>query len=183
MMNKLFGALLLSLVSFAPTASAQQAQPPATITASAGLKNLYSNVRGWILGAAERMPEEHYAFKPTPDVRSFGELIAHVANTQYTFCSAARKMENPNKANLEKTATTKAALIAAAKDAFAFCDPAYEMSADTALSEEVKFGPRPVAAGYALTFNVAHDFEHYGNMVTYMRLKGLVPPSSDRAGR
>jgi uncharacterized damage-inducible protein DinB len=185
MTYRLFAAVLLSLAVFAPSASAQQPaqQTPPMISASGGLKNLYTTVRGWILTSAEKMPEEHYSFKPTPDVRSFGEILGHVANTQYNFCMPARKVENPNKANIEKTATTKAALVAALKEAFAFCDPAYEMAGDSALSEEVKFGPRPVAAGYTLTFNVAHNFEHYGNLVTYMRLKGLVPPSSDRSGR
>jgi uncharacterized damage-inducible protein DinB len=162
-------------------ATAQDAQKPAQppITASAGLKNLYTNSRNWILRAAETMPEEHYAFKPTADVRSFGELLGHIANTQYNFCGPVKKVANPNKDNLEKTATTKAALTAALKEAFAFCDPLYDM-ADSGLTEMVKSGQREIAAGYGLTFNVAHNFEHYGNIVTYMRLKGLVPPSSQR---
>ena len=188
MMQRISVSLVLSLSALVSSASAQQpaspqqpaAQAPA-ITASGGLKNLYQNVRGWIVRAAETMPEEHYSFKPTPEVRSFGELLGHVANTQYNFCAPARKVDSPNKTNIEKAVTTKAGLVAALKDAFAFCDPAYEMPGDAAMSEEVKFGTRPVAAGYTLTFNVAHNFEHYGNIVTYMRLKGLVPPSSDRA--
>ena len=162
--------------------AAQEAQKPTTsppVTASAGLKNLYTNSRNWILRAAETMPEEHYAFKPTPDVRSFAELLGHIANTQYNFCGPVKKVANPNKDNLEKTATTKAALTAALKEAFAFCDPLYDM-ADAGLTEMVKSGQREIAAGYGLTFNVAHNFEHYGNIVTYMRLKGLVPPSSQR---
>jgi uncharacterized damage-inducible protein DinB len=190
MMTRLSAAVFLTFTICTPAAAAAQtpappapAQPAATITASAGLKNLYETSRGWILRAAETMPEEQYAFKPTPDVRSFGELLGHLANTQYNFCTPARKSDNPNKANIEKTVTGKAALVAALKEAFAYCDPAYQMSSDAAMSEEVKFGARPVAAGYALTFNVAHNFEHYGNIVTYMRLKGLVPPSSDRTPR
>ena len=166
-------------VAYAQAAAQDPAKPaPPPISASGGLKNLYTNVRGWITRAAESMPEEHYSFKPTPDVRSFGELLGHVANTQYTFCAAGRKTTSPNKENIEKTATTKAALIAALKDAFAFCDPGYEIT-DAGLSEMGKWGQREVAAGYPLTFNVAHNFEHYGNIVTYMRLKGLVPPSSE----
>ena len=179
-------AIVVSMLGAASASGQQTApQPPApSITAAGGLKSLYQNVRGWVLASAEKMPEEHYAFKPTPDVRSFGELIGHIANTQYNFCAPARKVPSPNKTNIEKAVTTKAELIAAAKEAFAFCDPAYDMPSDAAMSEEVKFGTRGVAAGYSLTFNVAHNFEHYGNIVTYMRLKGLVPPSSDRpAGR
>jgi uncharacterized damage-inducible protein DinB len=165
-------------------AAAQEAQKPAPppVTASGGLKNLYSNSRGWILRAAETMPEEHFAFKPTPEVRSFGELLGHIANSQYQFCAPVKKTQNPNKDDLEKTATTKTALVSALKEAFTFCDPLYDL-ADSGLTEMVKSGSREVAAGYGLTFNVAHNFEHYGNIVTYMRLKGLVPPSSDRGGR
>jgi len=154
---------------------AKPAPPP--ITASAGLKNLHTTVRGYIIAAAEAMPEEHYAFKPTPDVRSFGELLGHIANANYNFCAGPKKTPSPNKANLEKTATTKAALVTAVKESFAFCDSAYEI-ADAGLTEMIKMGQREVGAAYPLTFNVAHNFEHYGNIVTYMRLKGLVPPSS-----
>jgi uncharacterized damage-inducible protein DinB len=162
----------------APPSGAKPAPP--SISASGGMKRLYTGVRGWILRAAETMPEEHYAFKPTPEVRSFGELLGHVANTQYNFCAPARKIASPNKQNIEKTATTKAALVGALKEAFAFCDPAYELT-DAGITEPAKWGPGEVAAGYTLTFNIAHNFEHYGNMVTYMRLKGLVPPSSEKS--
>jgi uncharacterized damage-inducible protein DinB len=172
---------LTVLTAFAVPALAQEPAKPAPppITASGGLKNLYTNSRNWILRAAEVMPEEHYAFKPTPEVRSFGELLGHIANAQYSFCAAPRKTASPNTDNIEKTATTKAALTAALKDAFAFCDPAYESLADAQMTEMVKSGQREAAIGYGLTFNVAHNFEHYGNIVTYMRLKGLVPPSSE----
>ena len=77
----------------------------------------------------------------------FGELIGHMANTQYNFCAPARKVPRTNKTNIEKTVTTKAELVAAVKEAFAFCDPAYEMPSDAAMTEEVKFGTRGVAAG------------------------------------
>jgi uncharacterized damage-inducible protein DinB len=179
MLKTAFAALVLSALAISSAALAQDPAKPAPppITASAGLKNLYTNVRGWIIQAAETMPEEHYSFKPTADVRSFGELLGHVANAQYTFCAAPRKIASPNKEDIEKTATTKAALVTALKEAFAFCDPGYDI-ADAGLTEMVKSGRREAAAGYGLTFNVAHNFEHYGNIVTYMRLKGLVPPSS-----
>lgn len=182
MLNHTLAAVLASFVVSIP-ALAQEAPkpaaPPPPISASAGLKSLQGMVKGFIIRAAEAMPEEHYAFKPTPEVRSFGEIVAHVANTQYNFCVPVRKVENPNKTNLEKTATTKAQLVAAVKEAFAFCDPAYEIT-DAGLNEMVKWGQRDIAASYTLTFNVAHNNEHYGNLVTYMRLKGLTPPSSER---
>ena len=183
MLKRAFVTLIVATLAGPAVALAQDPAPqpkpaPPPITASGGLKNLYTNVKGWIIRAAEAMPEEHYSFKPTPEVRSFGELLGHIANAQYNFCSAPRKMPSPNTTNIEKTATTKEALVAAVKESFAFCDPAYEL-ADSGLTEMVKSGQREVAAGYGLTFNVAHNFEHYGNIVTYMRLKGMVPPSSE----
>ena len=182
MLKQTFVAVLASFVVSTP-ALAQEAPKPAPtrppIGAAAGLKSLQGMVKGFIIRAAEAMPEEHYGFKPTPDVRSFGEIVAHLANTQYNFCVPVRKVENPNKTNLEKTATTKAQLVAAVKEAFAFCDPAYELT-DAGLTEMVKWGQQEIAASYTLTFNVAHNNEHYGNLVTYMRLKGLTPPSSER---
>jgi uncharacterized damage-inducible protein DinB len=184
MLNRTLVAVALCVLAAPAVAMAQEpaAAPkpaPAPITAAAGLKSLHTAVRGFIIRAAEAMPEEHYGFKPTPDVRSFGQLLGHVANTQYNFCTPARKIPSPNKENLEQTATTKAALVAALEAAFEFCDPAYEI-ADAGLTEVVKWGPRDIAVGYTLTYNVAHNNEHYGNIVTYMRLKGLVPPSSER---
>ena len=178
-MNRISFVIVVATLAVPAVGLAQDPAKPAPppITASAGLKNLHTTVRGYIIAAAEAMPEEHYAFKPTPEVRSFGELLGHIANSQYNFCAAPKKTTNPNKDNIEKTATTKAALVAAVKASFAFCDPAYEL-ADAGLTEMVKSGQREVGAGYPLTFNVAHNFEHYGNIVTYMRLKGLVPPSS-----
>ncbi|CAN5787624.1 hypothetical protein BH24ACI5_BH24ACI5_29070 [soil metagenome] len=179
MLKNIFAALVLSVLALPCFVHAQETAKPAPppLTASAGLKNLYTNVKNFIVSSAEAMPEEHYAFKPTPEVRSFGELLGHIANANYNFCAAPKKTASPNTDNIEKTATTKAALVAAVKESFAFCDSAYEL-ANAGLTEMVKSGQREVGAGYPLTFNVAHNFEHYGNIVTYMRMKGLVPPSS-----
>jgi uncharacterized damage-inducible protein DinB len=179
MLKTLAAAVVLSAFALPPAALAQDAAKPAPppIAASAGIKTLYTTVRGYVVAAAEAMPEEHYGFKPTPDVRSFGQLLGHIANANYNFCAAPKKVASPNKSDIEKTATTKTAIVAAVKESFAFCDSAYEI-ADAGLTEMVKSGQREVGAGYPLTFNIAHNFEHYGNIVTYMRLKGLVPPSS-----
>src|SRR5262245_52120240 len=143
-----------------------------------GMKSLYQSVRRNLVDAAELMPEANYTFKPTPDVRSFGEIVGHVASAQFNFCAAARGMANPNKRDNEKLAT-KAELVQALKDSAAFCDPAYELDT-AALMAPAIFSGTPITKGYALTYNIAHDNEHYGNIVTYLRLKGLVPPSSAR---
>jgi uncharacterized damage-inducible protein DinB len=144
---------------------------------SAGQKMLFSMVKTNIIRSAEKMPEENYAFKPTPDVRSFGQLIGHVADSQYAFCSPVLGKPNPG-LGIEKSKTTKADLVQAVKDAFAFCDPAYDGLTDAQAGAMVKFmGDQAKAT--VLAFNTAHDNEHYGNIVTYLRMKGIVPPSSE----
>ena len=145
---------------------------------AAGQKMLFSMVKNNIVRSAEKMPEENYAFKPTPEVRSFGQLIGHVADSQYMFCSAVLGKPNPAP-GIEKSKTTKADLVQAVKDAFAFCDPAYDGLTDAQAGSLVKFFGGEQAKATVLAFNTAHDNEHYGNIVTYLRMKGLVPPSSE----
>jgi uncharacterized damage-inducible protein DinB len=170
----MMSALLVLWLAQTPSAPPQ---PPQLQELGASVTSLYRSIRKNLIGAAEKMPEEHYGFRPTPDVRSFGEIIGHVANTQYNFCVAALGGPSPNKENLEKKAT-KAELVKALNDALAYCDKAYDGLTDEGLHAAAKFGTSSITGGYALIFNIAHDNEHYGNLVTYMRMKGLVPPSS-----
>lgn len=163
--------LLLSV----PLAFAQSPSDPL----SAGNKVLYNIVKGNLLKAADKMPEENYSFKATPDVRSFGQIIGHVADAQYLFCSPVLGEKNPAP-GVEKSKTTKAELVQALKDAFAYCDKAYDGLTDTQAAQTVKFFGRDQPKLTVLSFNSAHNDEHYGNLVTYMRLKGLVPPSSEQ---
>jgi uncharacterized damage-inducible protein DinB len=158
-----------------------QAQAPQTSMAG-GLTQLYRQARTNVLEAAELMPEEHYAYQPAPDVRTYGQLVGHVTNTHYNFCSAARSITSPARINHE-TLKTKAELVAALKASIEFCDVAYTDLTDAQLLEATTFGQMNVARGYNLTYNVVHDNEHYGNMVTYLRMKGLVPPSTARVRR
>jgi uncharacterized damage-inducible protein DinB len=148
---------------------------------SNGTKTLYGMVKGNLIKAAEKMPEENYSFKPTPEVRSFGQIVGHVADAQIMFCSAAKgEQKSPD---AEKTKKSKADLVGALKDAVAYCDAVYNAMNDSAAQEKVKFFGREWPKLTILEFNVAHDNEHYGNIVTYMRLKSLVPPSSENTGR
>ena len=144
-----------------------------------GQKFLYTMVKNNIVQAAEKMPEENYSFKPTPEVRSFGQLIGHIADAQYLFCSAVLGQPNPAP-GIEKSKTTKADLVQALKDAFAYSDQAYDGMTDAKAGALVKFFGRDQAKVTVLAFNTAHNSEHYGNIVTYLRMKGLVPPSSER---
>jgi len=142
----------------------------------AAIKPLFTQVAGWVVASAEKMPESNYSWQPTTEIRTFGQLVGHVANASYAFCSSALGETSPSKANLEEL-KTKAELVAALKAAIAYCTPAYQMN-DTKALEMTKVFGQDATRLYALNFNVAHDFEHYGNMVTYLRLKGIVPPSS-----
>jgi uncharacterized damage-inducible protein DinB len=146
-----------------------------------GSQSVYVLFRANVLKAAEKMPEENYAFQPAPEVRTFGRIVGHVANSQYLFCSTAAGEKNPAPADIEKTKTAKEDLVAALKDSFAYCDKIYAGMTDSSGAESVKFFGRDVSRIVVLNFNTAHLNEHYGNIVTYMRLKGLEPPSSEPA--
>jgi uncharacterized damage-inducible protein DinB len=144
---------------------------------STGTKMMYAHLKNYILKAAEEMPEQNYSFKPVSTVRSFGELVGHLAESQYEFCSAV--LADGKKApEVEKSKTSKADLIQALKDGFAYCDQAYDGMTDAHAVDMVKFFDRDAAKLSILNFNGAHSAEHYGNMVTYLRIKGLVPPST-----
>ena len=133
-----------------------------------------------VVGAAVKMPEENYSFKPTPDVRSFGQLVGHVADASYMFCSQAIG-ETVAPKNIEKTKTTKADLVAAIKDATAYCTKSFDSMTDAKGSQMIKMFNFDLARLTVYSINTAHTDEHYGNMVTYMRLKGIVPPTSENA--
>ena len=173
-------ALCLSTAdAFAQTAAGQPANP-----LSASAKRTYDVIKGYLTRAAEKMPEEHYAFQPSKDVRTFGQLVGHVADANYGFCAAAAGEKPPvggfDGANsIEKTKTSKADLQKGLADSFAYCDKAHANMTDAAGSAVIKFFGGDMAKLSILEFNTHHDFEHYGNIVTYMRMKGLVPPSSE----
>lgn len=162
---------LAGLVLAAGPAQAQE-QP----TAVGSVRPLYEIVRGYIHRAADQMPEADYAFRPTPEVRSFGQLLGHIANARYMFCAMVKGEASPAGRNFEEV-TAKADLIAALNASAAYCDEAYGITDAKSLEPLTIFGRQSTRLG-ALTFNAVHDWEHYGNIVTYMRLKGMVPPSS-----
>jgi uncharacterized damage-inducible protein DinB len=174
--------LLISLLAPAAVALAQDNPPKAAVAppdnpVSAFTKLGYGYVKNTLLRSAEKMPEENYNFRPVFIVRSFGQIIGHVAETQYYFCSKALGEKNPAP-NIEKTAS-KADLVAALKGAFAYCDKAYDgMTSETA-NQMVKFRGLDLRKVDVLTANLLHAVEHYGNLIVYLRLKNIVPPSSE----
>jgi uncharacterized damage-inducible protein DinB len=166
----------------APAAPAAQAAPAGpTDPLSRVLFGGYNSQKMNLTQSAEKVSEADYAYQPTKDVRTFGQMLAHVANTQFTYCAAAKGEPNPNKDDFEKTATTKAAIQKALADSFAFCDTIYASLTDAKAMEMVKVGQNEIPRAARLISNIAHDNEHYGNLVTYMRIKGYVPPSTERA--
>jgi len=170
---RLAALLCITVLAGASTALAQD---PMTSAAKSTLGLIKSNV----VKAAEQMSEENYAFKPTPDVRSFGQLIGHVADANYMICATATGAANPNAGSVEKTKTSKADLSKAVADSFAFCEAQFDALPAAKAAEVIDLFGMKMPRLNALQFNTAHDFEHYGNIVTYMRLKGMVPPSSQR---
>jgi hypothetical protein len=174
-----FAVLAVPAVLFGQEKSPAQPVPPANPIGTSE-KSLYSFVSGAVVRAAEKMPEEYYSFKPTPEVRSFGQLVGHQADEAYFLCSQALGEENPKK-GIEKTTTSKTDLVAALKDGVAYCNKAFGVMTDAKGSEVVKFFNFDMARLTLFSLNTAHMDEHYGNMVTYMRLKGIVPPTSEKS--
>ncbi|PAP76102.1 DinB family protein [Rubrivirga marina] len=172
-------ALLFCVLS--AHASAQDpvsAQDASAEPVTMSLEGLHEVTAAHILGTAELLDEEMYAYRPTEDVRTAGQLLAHIANAQYSFCSAAAGEDRPTQENVEEAATTKADIIAALRDSFDYCAAVYDGMTDAEGAEVRSVFGRDMAASGALAFNSMHNYEHYGNLVTYMRLNGIVPPSS-----
>jgi uncharacterized damage-inducible protein DinB len=170
MTQRLFYAALALTLSTPLAVSAQ--------SVAESLTGLYNVNRTNVMASAELLDEELYAFRPTEEVRSMGELFGHIANAQYTFCAAAAGEQSPATENFEQTQTTKAQILEALEMGFGYCDEVHANMTDEAGAQAVNFFTGPNTAFGVLAFNAAHNFEHYGNLVTYMRLNGITPPSS-----
>jgi uncharacterized damage-inducible protein DinB len=165
---------LVTLV-LAGALGAQTVSKSPLIATSQGFYNFAKNN---VLRSADKVPDEMWSFQPTPEVRTFAQLFAHIADGQYEFCSMATEGKMVDK-GIEKTAKTKAEIVAALKAAFGYCEAAYAKITDASAVETVPaFGQKATRIGI-MDFNITHTYEHYGNLVTYMRIKGIVPPSSE----
>ena len=153
-----------------------------SMSMAASAKSTHATISRNLAEAAAAMPPEEYAFKPTPQVRSFGELVAHVAAANVFFCAQA-KGEKPPFTIDERGTTTKPVAIKALNDSLAYCDAVYADTTDANFTQPIQMLVAPrgqTMRGTLLVFNTTHNNEHYGNMVVYMRLKGHVPPSTAR---
>jgi uncharacterized damage-inducible protein DinB len=158
---------LLFLAALSTTAGAQGAVADA--------KAQWLGLHNYVLQSAKDVPEDKYSWKPTPEVRSFGELFAHVAGAESMFCAMALGVKPPAEDAVK--ATSKASLISALEKSKTDCDKAYAMTDAAATAKIDVFGQQQTKL-YALIMNATHDGEHYGNLVTYLRMNKIVPPSS-----
>ena len=175
---KRFTLVVLPLALSAATLPAQTPRGDRGGTAAVGtLHSLWAGITGYITTTAEELPESLYAYRPTPEVRSFGQLIGHVAGAQHLICAAALGEPGGSEDDIERTRTTKAALVEALHESTAYCERAYAQTDAAARQGTRLFGEERTRL-YALALNATHNGEHYGNLVTYLRLNGRVPPSS-----
>jgi uncharacterized damage-inducible protein DinB len=172
-----------ALIAAPAVALAQSATPPApqTFTLSGNALRGYQNIERNLLEAAEKMPEADYSFKPTSEVRPFGQLVAHVALSQFGTCAALKgDAAPPHKDDQEETARRKSDLVALFKESTAYCDPVLTGLKDEDMTTLTTAGQNQVAKGLFLLGTVTHGNEMYGTMSVYLRLKGIVPPSTER---
>jgi DinB superfamily len=143
---------------------------------SADAKQSYTGIKNTLLKAADKMPEANYSFRTTPAVRTYGEIIGHIADTQLLLCGMAK---GEQKTGTAASKTSKADLVAALKASFDYCDGIYNSMTDASGAAMVKMFGRDVSKLGVLNFNIAHDNEMYGTAAAYLRIKGIVPPSSE----
>jgi uncharacterized damage-inducible protein DinB len=184
-MNKLFVVVLLGSFLAIPAGAQTGQQPPAN-PLSTWLRNAYMGNRNIIVRSAEKMPEENYGMRPgaQEEVRTFGQQVGHIANYNFLWCSQAKGEKNPNAGNNLEKLTTKAEFLKALNDAFAYCEGVYGSLTDTSGMETIDItqesGRQTRNLRMALLIlNYGHNNEIYGNMVTYMRMKSIVPASSE----
>ena len=187
MTNKLFLTAAIALSLAAPALAQGQQGPQAPPTTSAFLRNLYNGNKNNITRSADKVPEDLYGLRPgtQEEVRTFGQHLAHVANYNFLWCSQAKGEKNPNTdPDLEKSLKTKAEFQKALADSFAYCDPVYQSLDDQNGAQVVEIQQENGRVTRntrmaLLMLNVVHNNELYGNLVTTMRIKSIVPPSSE----
>jgi uncharacterized damage-inducible protein DinB len=180
MKHTILTTCLCAATTFA-LSSAALAQAPVTNPVTSAITEAWNGAKRNVHESATLMPEDGYAFKPVATVRTFGAMLAHVAGANYVFCSPALGEKSPYaEDHFEKTATTKAQIVAALDQSLAYCDKAFAAATDARLAEMVAqpFGEGKAPRAAALIGNTGHLNDHYGNLVTYFRIKGMVPPSS-----
>jgi hypothetical protein len=158
--------------------SALPAQNNMNPTVSGEVKQNYMRTKDLLMRAAAKMPEDGYLLKATPEVRTFAQAIGHISEAQAMICGGI--IGQPAKADTSKTA--KADVIAELKKSFDLCDRAYDSINESNTSQVGGAGFMGGTLAGRLYGNLLHDNEMYGTIVVYLRLKGIVPPSSEARG-
>jgi uncharacterized damage-inducible protein DinB len=147
---------------------------------SADVRQTYNAVKANLSKAAEKVPEEDYSFKPTPETRTVAEILEHVVSSQFHSCGAV--LGNGH-APSPSAAGSKANIVSALKQSFEECDKAFDSLTDANATEKIKLPWGEKTKLGALAGIANHDTEQYAILGVYMRLKGIVPPSSEHAPR
>jgi hypothetical protein len=140
----------------------------------------YARLKANILKAAANMPAENYSFKPTPEVRTFARVVNHITEAQAHACGAASHTAETAMGKVPEETADKAAIVEALKASFAACDTTYAALTDTNLGDMFELGKNKRSRVGLAWGNLSHDNEQYATLALYMRLKGLVPPSSEK---
>jgi hypothetical protein len=177
-----FAILSTTLAAHSQTATPADhpAVPKQTFTPAADVLRSYNGLKANILKAADKMPAESYSFRPTPDVRTFARVVNHISEAQLRSCGALNETAPEALYKVPAETADKAAIVAALQASFAECDKAYAALTEANMLQMLTLGPITRARiGFAWG-NVSHDNEQYATLALYMRLKGLVPPSSEK---
>jgi uncharacterized damage-inducible protein DinB len=180
MMKQVIYAVWLVVGSIA-TAGAQGAAQQGPIAMTQYLQNAYGNIKRNLTEAAAKLTDADYGFKPStmPEVRTFGQLFGHVANAQFGQCAAAKGVPNPNMGTNNEQKTTKAEIVKALADSFAFCDDAFSSLSEQNRGQIMARGRGQMAREAILADLIVHSNEMYGYAAVYLRARNVVPPSTD----
>lgn len=180
-MKRIVSLTCATVLATATTALGQGMAPPKDMAEA--IQRAHAAAFRNIVESAEKMPEADYSFVGAKGIRTFGGFIGHVINASYNSCARAKGEPNPNKEDFEKTPPGKAQLVAAVKAAQAYCDGVYNAQTAASINEMVPQGQAQVPRGQVLLGNIAHNNNEYGQIVILLRLKGIVPPSTERASQ
>lgn len=183
---KILISLTLAVLWISLTGTTSRAQTPAPgeqVGFASGLQRSYAGIKRNLTEAAAKMPASDYDHTPSPEIRTYAGQLGHVAFWNYEFCSTARGEPNPNQEDFENTRTTKADVVDALAESFAYCDPVFAEATDASALQLVPRGQNEVARGSMLVSVIRHGNEEYGIITVYLRTNNLVPPSTERARR
>jgi len=185
-MKRVFIVVLLGIVLAIPAAAQTGQQTSHKDPMATWLHNAFNTNRKNIEKSAGKVSEDLYGLRPGPqeEVRTFGQILGHLANFNYLWCSQAKGEKNPGQGSDFEMLASKAALLRALSDAFTYCDTAYAALTDASGLEVITVTQEngrkaQVPRMSLLVLNYGHNNDHYGNLVTYMRIKSIVPASSE----